>query len=220
MVELWLVRHGATEWNTEGRWQGQTDVPLSAVGQAQALALGDHLRALHASKPFDAIVSSDLSRAADTARAIGSALTLPVALDEQLREEQYGVLEGHTAAEMQADPILLAAWRARKAGRPSDGAESRADFYERVGGALEALRLRTGRVLVVAHGSFIINCYRHVHGHAIGSTVIRQGRCPRIGNTSLSILHGSPATWAVARCQWGLTPHLAAGDSSASLLDE
>ncbi|KDO15974.1 hypothetical protein SPRG_18482, partial [Saprolegnia parasitica CBS 223.65] len=96
MVELWLVRHGATAWNAEGRWQGQTDVPLSAVGEAQALALGDHLRALHASQPFDAIVSSDLSRAADTARAIGLALALPVALDEQLREEQYGVLEGHT----------------------------------------------------------------------------------------------------------------------------
>jgi broad specificity phosphatase PhoE len=92
---LLLVRHGETDWNADGRLQGQTDRPLSDFGRRQARQLADEL----ADEELVAIYSSDLSRARETAEIVGERLGLPVRLDPELREKDWGTWEGLTAVE-------------------------------------------------------------------------------------------------------------------------
>jgi 2,3-bisphosphoglycerate-dependent phosphoglycerate mutase len=87
---LFVFRHGETDWNREGRLQGQIDTPLNATGLAQAEELAERLR----SQQLDAIVSSDLRRALTTARIIGEMLRIPVLTDHGLRETSVGLAEG------------------------------------------------------------------------------------------------------------------------------
>lgn len=94
-----LVRHGETDWNAAGRWQGHTDVPLNSAGRGQAVALAARLRA----EGVRAIATSDLCRARGTAEIVGEALGLEVALvDANLRERAYGKWEGLTRRECEA----------------------------------------------------------------------------------------------------------------------
>jgi broad specificity phosphatase PhoE len=95
VTKLLLVRHGETDWNADGRLQGQTDRPLSDFGRKQARRLADEL----AAEGFEAIYSSDLSRARETAEIIGARLGLSVELDSDLREKDWGTWEGLTAVE-------------------------------------------------------------------------------------------------------------------------
>ena len=95
MTTLLLVRHGETDWNADGRLQGQTDRPLSEVGRRQARRLADEL----AEEKLEAIYSSDLSRARETAEIVGARLGLPVLLDPDLREKDWGSWEGLTSVE-------------------------------------------------------------------------------------------------------------------------
>lgn len=93
---LVLVRHGETQWNKEGRYQGQHDIPLSKTGQQQAKQLAQFF----SSWSLDAVYASDLTRAADTASAIAQVHQLPVITDPRLREYAFGVWEGLTRAEI------------------------------------------------------------------------------------------------------------------------
>ncbi len=95
MTTLLLVRHAETDWNADGRLQGQTDRPLSDYGRRQAQQLAGEL----AAGSFEAIYASDLSRARETAEIVGERLGLPVALDPDLREKDWGTWEGLTAVE-------------------------------------------------------------------------------------------------------------------------
>ena len=95
MTTLLLVRHGETDWNADGRLQGQTDRPLSEFGRRQARRLAGEL----ANEGVDAIYASDLARARETAEIVGERLGLPVVLDSDLREKDWGTWEGLTAAE-------------------------------------------------------------------------------------------------------------------------
>ena len=92
---IYITRHGETEWNAEGRIQGHTDVPLSERGGAQAGMLAERL----ASVRIDAAYSSDLARAAQTARAAVGGRELPITFTPELREYNKGVFEGLTEAE-------------------------------------------------------------------------------------------------------------------------
>jgi probable phosphoglycerate mutase len=98
MTRVLLVRHGQSEWNADGRWQGQADPPLTDLGRHQAL---------HASRSLgvvDAIVSSDLQRAAETAAIISRELGVgPLVLDQGLRERDAGEWSGLTRAEIERD---------------------------------------------------------------------------------------------------------------------
>ena len=95
MTRLLLVRHGETDWNAEGRLQGQTDRSLSDYGRRQARQLADALEG----EELEAIYSSDLVRARETAEIVGRRLELPVQLDHDLREKDWGTWEGLTAVE-------------------------------------------------------------------------------------------------------------------------
>ena len=112
---LILWRHGRTEWNAQGRFQGQLDPPLDGTGRRQAATAAPYVAA--GLRPEDTVVvSSDLARAAETARTLGGLLGVEVRLDERLREHGMGAWEGLTRADV-ADrfPDQYADW---VAGRP------------------------------------------------------------------------------------------------------
>ena len=98
MTRVLLIRHGQSEWNAQGRWQGQADPPLSDLGRHQALHAARHLGTV------DAIVASDLQRASETALIIAEALGVgPVVLEPGLRERDAGEWSGLTRAEIERD---------------------------------------------------------------------------------------------------------------------
>ncbi|GAB4543428.1 MAG: hypothetical protein Fur002_15400 [Anaerolineales bacterium] len=100
MTELWLIRHGQTDWNLLGKWQGQAPdaPPLNEMGIAQALAVRGQLP----EGKFSAIYSSDLLRAKQTAELIAAPLGLTVILDSRLREINLGAWEGMLSDDIQA----------------------------------------------------------------------------------------------------------------------
>jgi glucosyl-3-phosphoglycerate phosphatase len=150
MTELLLWRHGHTEWNGERRHQGHTNVALSAIGHAEAARAAPLLAAR---KP-DVIVSSDLTRASDTAAALAAITGLPVRRDPRLRERGYGDFEGLTHAEIAVRfPVAAAKQRAGKHDL-GHGIEPPADVMKRVGEALREVAAASpgGTVVVVTHG--------------------------------------------------------------------
>jgi broad specificity phosphatase PhoE len=154
-----LIRHGETDWNADGRLQGQTDRPLSDFGRRQARQLADEL---HAEK-FEAIYSSDLTRARETAEIVGERVGLAVALDPDLREKDWGSWEGLTAVERD---------RVEFAGESTEAHQQR---------TLRALRRISerhpgdGRVLVVTHGGSM----RRVQTAAMGIALPVVENCGR-----------------------------------------
>ncbi|GAA3531839.1 histidine phosphatase family protein [Aeromicrobium flavum] len=147
-------RHGRTEWNLAGRVQGQTDIPLDEVGRQQAVDAAARLASLAPSR----IVSSDLSRAADTARALAERTGLEVETDPRLRELAFGAREGLTWRESwERFPAQMQAW-ADGDETQIEGAETHAQAGARLAGALHDYldELPLGETLVVvAHGAVL-----------------------------------------------------------------
>ncbi|SFI00503.1 histidine phosphatase family protein [Bradyrhizobium sp. Gha] len=154
---IYYLRHGETEWNALGRLQGTRDVPLNARGRGQALQAGfilaDLLERDGRDKAALRYVSSPLGRARQTMELARSKLELPVtdyALDDRLREIGYGVWEGLTLAESEAqDPEIYARRLADKWTVGPAGAETYADVQLRVGAWYDEIRTDT---VAVAHG--------------------------------------------------------------------
>ena len=147
MTRLVVWRHGNTDWNASGRVQGQTDISLNDLGQEQAHVAARLLAGL---RP-DAIVASDLRRAADTAAALAALTSLPVRTDVRLRERYFGRWQGLQLTEAaERYPDEYARWRA---GDPDPGAgiETLDDLGKRLGSALqEAADTVPGGTVVVA----------------------------------------------------------------------
>jgi len=151
MTRLLLIRHGETTWNAEGRYQGQTDVPLNETGRRQAQALAQRL----ASEEIDAVYASDLRRALETAKIIAAPHSLPVQEDSRLRELCFGVWEGLSYAEIEEQaPDTLAAWRDAPLDNTPPGGETLTQFSERVQAFLDDVKGNHPEqtVLVAAHG--------------------------------------------------------------------
>lgn len=146
MVRLVLWRHGQTAFNAERRFQGQTDIPLNAVGRQQAERAARYLAALAP----DALYSSDLVRATATAETLARLTGLTVQLDKDLRERNGGLWEGKTNAEMRAEyPDAFARWE------PPEG-ESATAVADRGSGALERIADSVpggSLAVVVGHGA-------------------------------------------------------------------
>lgn len=150
---LYLVRHGRTAWNDEGRFQGQTDIPLSPEGRAEAQLLARRLQNL----PFREVFSSDLSRARETGEIIASALGVPLHLRRDWREMDYGLWAGLSFEEIKGRfPRETEAYLRDWVSVAPPGGESFRELMERVKGALEEVLASPGEhLLVVAHGGSI-----------------------------------------------------------------
>jgi phosphoserine phosphatase len=151
-MRILLARHGETAWNAEGRYQGQEDIPLSPVGEAQARALGARLREVR----IDRALASPLARARRTAElALGEARMAQLQLDDGFKEIAHGQWEGLLASEIAArDPERLRAWREAPERVQMPGGESLGQVFERAWAALERACHGLGAddtLLLVAH---------------------------------------------------------------------
>ena len=152
-----LLRHGQSEWNAAGRWQGQADIALSAFGEQQAQDAAERL-ASQGRGPFRAVVASDLQRTVRTAEIMASRLGVTtVELEPGLREFDAGEWSGLTRPQIEERwPGLLEAWgRNRLIQVP--GGEARAHFIERIADAVTRIARRYAghEVLVISHGGVI-----------------------------------------------------------------
>lgn len=144
-ARLLVTRHGESEWNALGRWQGQADPPLTDRGRAQAERAARAVRGV-----VERVVGSDLLRAAETARIVARHLGVEVELDPLLRERDVGPWSGLTMAEVEARwPGYVAA------GRKPEGAEQDDALWVRVERGLLRAAEATSPALVVAHGGII-----------------------------------------------------------------
>jgi broad specificity phosphatase PhoE len=169
VTTVYLARHGQSDWNAAGRWQGHADRPLTALGLRQAADLAEEL----AGVPLDAVYSSDLRRARETAEAVAAPRGLQVSTVADLREVDVGSWSGLTRAEaMERFPVEFRRWTEGEHGW-EDG-ETYERMAERVVGAVR--RIAAGHagesLLVVAHGGPI----RAVHAVALGLDVSEHRR--------------------------------------------
>lgn len=167
MTEILLIRHGETAWNAKRRLQGHLDIPLNEEGERQAAALGRALR----DESLDAVFSSDLQRARQTAEAIALPRGMRVQLDRGLRERCYGAFEGMLYGEIsQRYPDAYKAWQARDIdARFPEGvhvAETLREFSQRVVAAITRIVMENTyrRVAMVAHGGVLECAYRAAQG--------------------------------------------------------
>ena len=151
MTRFCLIRHGQTDWNMDGRYQGQSDIPLNEKGLAQAKTLAGELQG----RAFTSIYSSDLMRARQTAQPIADALKLTVQLEPRLREINQGEWEGQVAENIKARYADL--WAQRTIDPASvrpPGGETVAEVAARVYAALNDISRRhsSGTIMIVSHG--------------------------------------------------------------------
>jgi probable phosphoglycerate mutase len=203
MTRLVLVRHGETAWNRETRIQGHTDIPLSDHGRWQAQQVGKALR----DEGLHAVYSSDLQRAADTARAVADASGLPLVLDEALRERHFGAFEGLTHDEiMSRHPEEGRRWRGRDPSYGPQGGETLTVFYDRViGAAVKLASKHPGQTIaLVAHGG-VLDCFYRAATH-VG---LQAPRTWQITNASINRLFLTEQGFGLVG--WADTRHLDEG---------
>lgn len=166
MTTLYLVRHGQTDWNIEGRWQGHADIPLNAVGRQQAA----HIAGALAGAGLDAIYSSDLQRAAETAWLLSATTGLPVRYDPRLREINQGEWQGLLASEVEARySELLQRSRQDPLAVAPPGGETVLAVRDRLVSAIEDIcgRHPHERVAVVSHGFALAVIWVQYRGYPI-----------------------------------------------------
>lgn len=201
MTRICFVRHGETDWNVELRMQGHVDIPLNANGQAQAGAVG---RCFAGGMHADALYSSDLLRARQTAQPIADALGLPIVPFVALRERNYGHCEGLVMAEIRerfAEDAL--AMKRRDPDHVPLGGESRRQHQERIRACVsELVRRHPAQTLVaVTHGGVLDVVYRLANGLPV--------EAPRdypIGNAGINWVSIEGEAWTVE--SWGDVGHL------------
>jgi probable phosphoglycerate mutase len=200
ITTLFVVRHGETLWNRDGRQQGQLDGELSPLGVRQAEALARGL----AAERLDALYSSGLGRAVQTADVIGRELGLQVRTDARLRERHLGMLQGMTMSDFEREhPDEFARFRSDDADYVVPGGESVRQRHERhVAAATELARRHAGgRVAVVAHGGVLNSLIRHTLGLPMAGP-----RRYSLYNASINVFSVAQAEWRLLR--WGDTHHL------------
>lgn len=198
-----LWRHGQTTWNAEKRYQGQTDIPLSETGVAQAERSARLLAALRPDKIF----SSDLARAASTAGALARITGLPVSLDKDLRERSGGSWEGLTSEEIRERfPAERATWD------PPDG-EARSAVADRVSGALTRIVDELGDdelAVVASHGAAI----RLGIERFLALDEVHPGILGPLTNCSWSVLGSGRRGWRLLEHNAGNLPEPVLGDDA------
>ena len=172
MTTLLITRHGQTDWNLEGRWQGHADPPLNEAGRAQSRTLAEAL----AAEQIDAVWCSDLARARETAEIVGARLGLPVSIDTRLREVDVGEWSGLTSAEIER-LYPGGARRRRQGGTGWESGETHLAMRMRVVEALHRIAAAHAgeRVLVVTHGGPMSSTWLACEGER--AAWVRAGNC-------------------------------------------
>jgi alpha-ribazole phosphatase len=167
MTQFCLIRHGQTDWNLEGRYQGQSDVPLNKNGQTQAHLLAEQLQG----RSFTTIYTSDLRRAKDTAEIIALTLHLPIQVDSRLREINQGDWEGQQVDAIKSRYTDLWEKRAQDPAsvRPPGG-ETVSEVATRVHAAFDDIAVSHpgGSIMVVSHGLALATILCEVRGIPVG----------------------------------------------------
>ena len=187
-TQVLFIRHGETPWNRVKRIQGHIDIPLADSGIEQAQRLAERfVREARDGMRLDAIYSSDLQRAQQTAKPTADALGIVPQLVESLRERAYGIFQGHDSHEIaQRYPDDYARWQTRDPGFAPAGGESVRAFYHRIVHAVSAIvaQHRGGRIACVTHGGVLDCIYRYAHGLALDAP-----RDYPLLNTSINTVH-------------------------------
>jgi broad specificity phosphatase PhoE len=195
-----LIRHGETDWNADGRWQGRAPTPLNDLGREQSRLLGRYLAAQ--GPRIDMLYSSDLIRARQTAEAIAAPLGLIIQFDPRLREIDLGDWQGLTRAEVEAwDTERYTAYQADRRNHPIPNGESWMQVQGRIRAAFDDLAGQhvSQTFALVSHGGAIGRLIESLFG-----TIER----PTLSNTSITVLEQAApdADWQLARVAW--SPHL------------
>lgn len=178
MTIIGFVRHGITDWNVEGRIQGQSNIPLNEEGRNQAQALAQRMT----KEQWDVIYSSDLSRAAATADIVNERIGAKIIYDERLREVGFGLMEGTTSEE-----------RIKRWGTDWDtknlGKEQNEGVLNRANQIIRDILLKhpNKRVMIVSHGAFIGQTLKHL--------IPQVDTDARILNSSMTILKLNGEIW-------------------------
>ena len=201
ICDVLIIRHGETDWNRAARMQGHADQPLNDLGRAQA----EQVASAMASYPLDAIYSSDLSRALDTALAIAAQhANLTVRTSALWRERDYGQFQGMTLPEVAAiNPHAAQQWRSRVADFAPDGGENLLQFQARIATQLQALAQQHSgqQIAIVCHGGVLDMVWRIAHGLPVDTP-----RTWALPNTGINQLRWADGAWQVL--DWGNTAHL------------
>lgn len=190
MKRIFLVRHGETDWNREGRFQGQMDIPLNGMGLGQARSVAEALKEVS----LDRIVASPLSRAVETARPLGELKGLPVEVNRGFIEIGHGFWEGRTSGEVEVQwPGLLETWHGQPERVTMPGGESLTDVQNRAWPAL--LRIAEGKGENIAV---------FTHDAVLKVLLMKVLNCPiysfwrfQLANASITLLELSDRGWRV-----------------------
>lgn len=199
-THLIAIRHGETEWNSQGRFQGHLNSALNRAGLAQAEALGEYL----ARERFDLLLSSDLGRALQTAGAIAARCGRDVVVEPRLRERRMGIFQGLTPAEAQARyPDEYARFRARDPDYVIPEGESTRQLYERSVACFTELAVRHAGLTLAAvtHGGVLAMLYRHARAMPLEAL-----RDFPLHNTGVNRFRHRLGAWQLQ--SWGEVAHL------------
>lgn len=163
-TEIWLIRHGETDWNAQQRLQGWADIPLNETGKNQALAVRRYVQ--HQQLHVDHVLSSDLCRAAETAQIAFDLPTAAITRYNSLRERNYGIYEGELWQKLiEIDGRTQPKLNLRHPHQDIPNGESLTVFNDRILGAFNELasNYKGKRLAVVAHGGVIDIVWRQLH---------------------------------------------------------
>lgn len=180
MLEIILIRHGQTDWNRDRRVMGRRPVPLNARGRAEARRVARHLKKV----PLDAIFTSPMLRAVETAQSLVDGRGLKIRLTADLAEIDYGLWVGKTFEEVMKEEAYAVYHRTPRRAHPPGG-EKMTEVLRRAVGFIEGLKkkYRKGRIAVVSHADVIKTILVHYLGMDLNNL-----QKFRIDNTSVSLL--------------------------------
>ena len=204
-TEIILIRHGETEWNLTGRWQGHADSALSARGIAQAQALGERMKG----EDVDVVYASDLERALHTSRLVGGPSCWQARSMPALRERDLGVLEGLTTDEMkETQPDVYQSFMEGGPDYQPPGGESFRQFFDRCSRAIDSLANEHSgqKVVAVTHGGVLGAVFRKVLKISLEAE-----RNFLLLNCSINRIQKSQTNWNLV--SWGDIAHLQDLDS-------
>lgn len=203
ITRITAIRHGETAWNVDTRIQGQLDISLNEKGYWQA----EQAAKAMAGESVDMIISSDLSRAYETALAVASPHGLTVHTDHGLREREFGSFQGKTFAEIEAQmPEEALLWRKRVPEFSPGGGESLLQFRERTTQCLRRLVAQNPgkHIVVVSHGGVMDIIYREATG-----LDLQAPRTWQLGNASINRVLFNGEHFSLVG--WSDTSHLREG---------